>query len=264
MEATGKYHRLAYRMLSAAGYQVAVVNPLRSRIFAELIGEPAKTDRRDAVVLAMMGEQIRPTARPPAPEQLEALQELVNARSAATDDATVLSNRLGATQNVFLQSELQRRIASVRTHIRRLDARIHRQVQADPAFAQRYTILMSIPGIGPVVAVSLIAGLAELGTCSDKAAALLTGLAPIANDSGQRHGPRHIHGGRARVRKALYMAALAAARYNPDLKAFYTRLCAAGKAAKVALTAVMRKLVVLANTLITQNRTWREIPPKTA
>ena len=264
LEATGKYHRLAHRMLSAAGYRVAVINPLRSRLFAEAMGTPAKTDQLDARVLAMMAERLRPAATPPTPELLEALQELVNARSAATAEATAVGNRLGTTRNAFLKSELRRRVASLRTHIDRLEAEIDRQVQTDAGLCRRYAILVSIPGIGPVAALTLLAGLAELGSCSDKAATLLTGLAPIARDSGQRHGPRHIRGGRAKVRLGLYMAALAAARFNPDLKCFYTRLRAAGKPAKLALTAVMRKLVVLANTLITQNRTWTHSPPKTA
>jgi transposase len=264
LEATGKYHRLAHRMLSAIGHQVAVINPLRSRIFAELIGALAKTDRLDARVLALLAERIRPDPTPTPPELLETLQELVNARCAATAETTALVNRLGATDNGFLKSELRRRIVSLRTHVRRLEAQIERQMLTDAGLSQRHAILMSIPGIGPVAAITLLAGLAELGHCSGKQASMLTGLAPIARDSGQRHGPRHIRGGRAQVRLALYMPALAAARYNPDLKAFYTRLRAAGKPAKLALVAVMRKLVVLANTLITQNRNWTQTPPQTA
>lgn len=264
LEATGKYHRLAHRMLSAAGYAVAVVNPLRSRLFAEAMGMLAKTDRIDARLLALMAERLRPAVSPPSPQGLLALQELVNARSAATAEATALANRLSAATLALLKSELRRRLVSLKTHIGRLEAEIMRYLQADPALCQRYAILISIPGIGPVAAFTMLAGLAELGECSGKQASMLAGLAPIARDSGQRQGPRHIRGGRAQVRLALYMAALAAARYNPDLKTFYTRLRAAGKAAKLALTAVMRKLLVLANTLITQNRNWTPIPPKTA
>ena len=188
----------------------------------------------------------------------------IDPHQAATAEATALGNRLGATQSGFLKSELRRRLASLRTHIARLEAEIDRQLQVDPILANRRAILMSIPGIGPITAVTLVSGLAELGACSDKAATLLAGLAPIARDSGESRGQRHIRGGRAPVRHALYMAALAAARYNPDLKAFYTRLRAAGKPAKLALVAVMRKLVVLANTLVTQNRMWTPIQPKTA
>ena len=263
LEPTGKYHRLAHRTLAAWGHAVAVVNPLRARLFAEAIGVLAKTDRIDARMLAVMAETLRPQVTPPAAEQLEMLQELVGARQAATAEATALSNRLGATRSGFLKSELRRRLASLKTHIARLEVEIERQLQADPTLANRRAILMSIPGIGPIAATTLVTGLAELGTCSDKAATLLVGLAPIARDSGDSSGRRHIRGGRAPVRHGLYMAALAAARYNPDLKAFYSRLRANGKAAKLALVAVMRKLVVLANTLITQNRCWTPIQPKT-
>lgn len=263
LEPTGKYHRLAYRTLAARGYGVAVVNPLRARLFAEAIGVLAKTDRIDARMLAVMAQTLQPQPTPPASEQLEVLQELVNARQAATAEATALGNRLGTARTSFLRSELRRRIAGLKTHIARLEAEIDRQLHADPALAHRRAILMSIPGIGPIAATTLVAGLAELGTCSDKAATLLVGLAPIARDSGDSRGQRHIRGGRGPVRHGLYMAAIAAARYNPDLKAFYDRLRANGKAAKLALVAVMRKLVVLANTLITQNRSWTPLPPKT-
>lgn len=264
MEATGKYHRLAHRVLSAAGYRVTVVDPFRARLFAGATGVLAKTDQLDAKFLAVMAQTLQPEVTPPPPEQLETLRELVNARAAATAEATALGNRLGATDGCFLKSELRRRSASLKTHVDRLQAEIDRQLQADPELTARYAILISIPGIGPVTAVTLLVGLAELGHCSDKQASMLCGLAPIARDSGQKSGQRHIHGGRPQVRQALYMAALAATRYNPDLKAFYTRLRGAGKAAKLALTAVMRKLVVLANTLISQNRTWSQIPPRKA
>jgi len=264
LEATGKYHRLAHRTLSAAGVPVAVVNPLRARLFAETIGALAKTDRLDARLLAVMAATLRPAATPPVPEQQETLHELVNARQAATAQATALGNRLGSAHGSLLKAELGQLLEGLRAHIGRLEAEIDRLLQADPAWRARYAILISIPGIGPVAATMLVVGLGELGTCSGKAATLLTGLAPLAQDSGQRQGQRHIRGGRAPVRHALYMAALAAARYNPDLRAFYKRLRDKGKAAKLALTAVMRKLVVLANTLITQNRCWTLAPPKTA
>lgn len=261
MEATAKYHRQAHRTLHAAGLAVAVVNPLRSRLFAEAIGALAKTDAVDARLLAILGESLAPEARPPAPEALEALQEVVRARIAATTEATALANRHHASQLPFLRAELGRRIKGLERHIARLDAEIAKRIAADPVLARRHAILLSIPGIGPATAATLLVDLAELGCCSSKAAALLAGLAPIACDSGERAGERHIKGGRATVRNALYMAALAAARHNPDLAAFYKRLRAAGKEPKVALTAVMRKLVALANTLIREDRIWQAHPP---
>jgi len=256
LEATGKYHRLAQRSLSQSGLAVAVVNPLRSRLFAEVLGTRAKTDRVDAAMLALFGELLAPQARPPAPEALEALQELVHARSAATAERTALLNRRGASQTAFLRRELARRIASLEGHIQRLSAQIAERIAADPALARRHAILLSIPGVGPTVAATLIADLPELGRLDRHASASLAGLAPFADDSGDAQGPRHIKGGRAHPRRALYWAALSAARHNPDLADFYKRLRDNGKKPKVALTAVMRKLVVLANTLLKEDRTW--------
>lgn len=261
MEATGKHHRQAHRTLHGAGFAVCVINPLRARLFAEARGTLAKTDAIDARVLALLGEGLAPEARPPAPEDLEALQELVHARAAATAEATALANRSQASHTAFLKLELKRRIKALEGHIARIEAEIGRRIAAEPALARRYAILLSIPGIGPVVAMTLIVDLAELGQCSRRALALLAGLAPIACESGDTSGQRHIKGGRAVVRRTLYMAAVAAARCNPDLAAFYKRLRDAGKKAKVALTAVMRKLIVLANTLIKEDRPWQELRP---
>jgi transposase len=259
MEATAKYHRQAHRTLHAAGYGVAIVNPLRARLFAEAIGQLAKTDRLDARLLAIMGESVEPKALAPTAKQLEELQELMHARSAAIADRTALSNQRTVSQTAFLKAQLDRRLKEIARHIERLDAEIERSVGADPALKRRYDILLTIPGVGPVAALALVIGLPELGACSGKAASLLAGLAPIANDTGQKTGERHIKGGRAMVRTGLYFAALTASQYNPQLAQTYKRLRAAGKKAKVALTAIMRKLVILANTLITEDRPWTPI-----
>lgn len=261
MEATGKYHRLAQRTLDEAGLAVAVVNPLRSHLFAEVIGQLAKTDRLDAKVLAVMGESVEPEATAPVPEALEALQELVRARTVAVADRTSLINQQHASQTPFLRAELGRRLNALDTSIARLEAEIERRIKADPGLKRRYDILISIPGVGPVAAIALIAGLPELGTCSGKAVSLLAGLAPLAADSGNMIGERHIKGGRGHVRIGIYFAALTASRFNPQLAAFYKRLIAAGKEPKVVLTAIMRKLIVLANVLIHQDRLWTPNSP---
>lgn len=256
MEATAKYHRLAHRSLSQGGFAVAVVNPLRSRLFAEAIGTRAKTDRVDAKMLAILGDALGPQAMPPVPEAIEALQELVHARNAATAERTALANRLAASQTAFLRAEIRRRLKSLDGHIERLAAEIAARIAADPALARRYAILVSIPGVGSGVAANLLVDLAELGFLDRHAIACLAGVAPFADDSGEAAGQRHIKGGRANPRRALYWAALSAARHNPDLSAFYKRLVESGKKPKLALTAVMRKLVVLANTLLKENRLW--------
>lgn len=256
IEATGKFHRLAQRSLADGGFAVAVVNPLRSRLFAEALGTHAKTDRVDARMLAVLGEALAPEARPPVPIAIEALQELVHAHGAAVANRTALHNRLAASQVAFLQSELKRQLANLERHISRLADEIAKRIAAEPTLARRYQILVSIPGFGPTVAAGLIADMPELGTLDRRAVASLAGLAPFADDSGGKTGQRHIKGGRPLPRRALYWAALSAARYNPDLRGFYSRLRDKGKKPKVALTAVMRKLVVLANSLLTRNNTW--------
>jgi transposase len=261
MEATGKYHRAAHRMLHAIGLAVTVINPLRARLFAEAAGALAKTDAIDARLLAILGEGLAPQVTPPSDEALEALRELVRARAAARAETTAVVNRRHASQTAFLRAELARGAKNLGRHVARLEAEIARRIKVDPGLARRHAILLSIPGVGPVTAATLLADLAELGSCSGKAASLLAGLAPIARDSGQKTGERRIRAGRAGPRKALYMAALTAARHDPDLSAFYKRLRDAGKKPKVALVAVMRKLVVLANTLITEDRLWQPKRP---
>lgn len=260
IEATSKYHRLAHRTLAQHGYAVAVVNPLRARLFCEGTGALAKTDGVDAMMLAVMGAALAPQdklrAVAPAPEAVEALAELVRARNDAVADRTMFQNRLATTRDAFLRAELKRRIKAADGQVARLAAEIERRIAADPGLARRFEILVSIPGVGPAVAAQLLADLAELGALTGKAATSLAGLAPWPDDSGDRAGPRHIRGGRAGPRRALYWAALAAARCNPDLKRFYNRLREAGKKPKVALVAVMRKLLVLANTLLKEDRLW--------
>lgn len=261
MEATGKHHRAAQRSLHEAGLVVSVVNPLRARLFCQATGHLAKTDAIDARLLALMGAALEPEPTPPPPLALEELRELVNARRAATAERTALVNRLATCTTAFLRSELMRRITACQRHIARLDAEVERRIQAQPEFLRRSAILRPIPGVGPVTAAVFLSGLAELGRCSGKQAAMLAGLAPVACDSGDTRGRRSIRGGRQDVRDAAYMAALAASRYNPDLAGFVERLRNTGKPAKVVLTAVMRNLVVLANTFLTQNRCWSPNAP---
>jgi transposase len=260
MEATAKYHRLAQRTLHAGSFRVAVINPLRSRLFAEALGQLAKTDPIDARMLAVLGQSLSPQETPPVPALIEELHEIVRVRQETVDELTALSNRHGASAVTFVRREIARMIKAFENHIARLEAEIARRIESDPALAHRYRILLSIPGIGPVAASVLLVGMTELGALSGKAAAQLAGLAPIAWDSGEKDGKRRIKGGRSSVRNALYMAGRAAARCVPHLKAFYKRL-AATKPEKVAITAVMRKLIVLANTLIKEDRLWQPVRP---
>jgi transposase len=256
-EATGKYHRALQRTLHADGIAVAIVNPRQARAFAKALGTLAKTDKIDARMLALMGECLKPDTRPPAPENVVALQELVCARRTAARARAAHEVRRGATASKLLIREFERLRKAYDAMLERLDAEIMATIEADASLMRRFEIVTSIPGIGAVVGMSLVAGLSELGCLSAKAITMLVGLAPVACDSGERIGERHIQGGREHVRSPLYLAALSAARYNPDLKIFYTRLrTEAGKKPKKALIAVARKLLVLANTLVHENRLW--------
>jgi transposase len=256
VEATGKLHRLAHSMLSQAGYPVAAVNPARPRKFAEAVGQLAKTDRIDARLLALYGAAIGPKVTPVAAKTVAELQELVLARQAAKADETALKNRYAAAESKVLNQLLRRQLDACARVIEALDAAIAAVLESDTGLQRRYSILSSIKGIGPVVAAMLAACLSELGLLSAGKIAALAGVVPFDDDSGDRRGLRRIKGGRPHVRQALYMAAVSAARCNPDLKAFYERLRAKGKQAKLALTAIMRKLVILANTLIREDRHW--------
>jgi transposase len=261
VEATGKWHRQVHRSLAASAIPVAVVDPYRVRMFAKAQGIFAKTDRLDARVLALFAAMMTPSVRPPAPQALAELAELVSARVNAVQAQTALKNQRSAATVKFLQRQIDRRIERGDKDIEALDAAIFKRIEADEDLARRYAILTSIPSFGFVTAIILIACLAELGSITAKQSGMLAGLAPIADQSGKHEGARVIFGGRPRVRRVLYLAALSAARFNPDMRAFYRRLRDAGKAPKAAVIAVARKLVVLANTLISENRMWQPKAP---
>jgi transposase len=264
VEATSKWHRLLCRSLHGSGLAIAVTDPFRVRHFALAHGILDKTDKLDARVLALFAQLMVPPARPPAPESLEALKELVTGRDSAVAEQTSLENQLAAAQSDFLKHQLKRRIKTLAANIKAIERECLKRIKADKAMAGRFAVLTSIPGIGPITAIALIAQLSELGALTNKQIAKLAGLAPLADDSGDREGTRHIRGGRSLVRRMLYLAALAAVRSNPAMKAFYQRLRDKNKAAKIVLVAVARKLLLLANNLVAQNRLWQPIAPNHA
>jgi transposase len=258
IEATGKYHRGVHLFLHERGLPVCVVNPYRSRKFADALGELAKTDKIDAMVLARYAELVGPEPQAPAPAAVAEMAELVHARNAAVAAQTALRNRLAAASSSLLKRELQTQIHFGAAHVKRLEQAIRGLIAGSAELARSFEILTSIPGIGPIAAAGLIGLMPELGTLSAKQVAALAGVAPMNWDSGEMRGRRAIKGGRPTVRRLIYMAALSAAvrGANPDLKALYEQLRSRGKASKVAIVAVMRKLLILANTLIAQNRRW--------
>ena len=224
MEATGKLHRLAHRNLHAGGFAVAVVNPLRSRLFAEALGTLAKTDAVDARMLAILGESLKPTASEPQAEHLETLRELVGGRDAAVAARTALKNQLGVTQARVLANEIKRQLDAIETAIAHLEAEITRLIAEDPQLARRLAVLTSIPGVGTTTTAALLAGLDELGSLSARQAAMITGLAPIACDTGDRSGaPISRAGARRCAGRSTWRPSRQRA-HNPPLKAFYDRL----------------------------------------
>jgi transposase len=259
-EPTGAYHRGLERCLASAGLPLAKINPRHARRFAEALGQLAKTDRLDAALLARFGALLEPPTRPVLSPTLEAMKELVVARQALIKDRTAALNRQKVVHSPLLRRQLGQRLCQIARHLAALDAQLQSLCVGDADLAPRLAILMSIPGIAQATAVSLLVEMPELGSLDQSQVASLAGLAPVARDSGASRGRRTIRGGRAHLRQALYMPALVAARFNPDLKAKYQALLAAGKPAKVALTAIMRKLIILANALLRDQRNWSRKP----
>ena len=257
-EPTGPYHRAMERALAAAGLAVVKVNPRQARRFAEATGKLAKTDRLDAAMLARMGAVLDLQARPLASDTLRELKELHMARQALVKDRTAAKNRAKTLTIALLKRHNARRLRQIEHQIADVEAAILAALTTDPELTQRLDVLTSIPGVSRLTAFALIIEMPELGSLDGKQAASLAGLAPVSRQSGTWKGRAFIRGGRAQVRQALYMPALVACRYNPDLAQVYERLRNAGKPPKVAITAVMRKLIVLANALLRDHRNWSQ------
>lgn len=255
-EPTGRYHHDFERRLSGAGLSLAKVNPRQARRFAEAIGCNAKTDAVDAAMPARMGALLEPPVRPIASATLDDMKELQVAKLGLVKDRTAAKNRDHACRSPLLKRHAAQRLAQIDRQIAAVDAELKASLAREPELMARFDVLSSIPGIGKITAIAMLIDMSELGSIDSKQAASLAGLAPIARDSGQHRGKRHIRGGRAQLRQALYMPALVATRFNPDMKAKYKALVAAGKPPKVAITAVMRKLVIVANALLKANRKW--------
>lgn len=260
-EPTGQFHRGFEEALLGVEMPLVRVNPLQARRFAEAIGQRAKTDAVDARMLAQMGAAVdlRPTeASSPV---RRALEELQVAREVLVRDRTAALNRQKHLQHRLLKRQNTTRLSQIGRHLAAVDAEIGKRLAEDDVLARQTEILMSIPGVSRVTAAALLSLMPELGRVDSKAVASLAGLAPVTRQSGVWQGQSRIQGGRARVRRQLYMPALASICYNPGLRAKHRQLVAQGKPGKVAVVAVMRKLLVLANALLGQDRTWSPDPP---
>lgn len=255
-EPTGPYHRALEHRLAEAGFALVKVNPRQARRFAEATGRLAKTDRLDAAMLARMGALLELQARPARGPTLNDLKDLRMAREALVKNRTAARNRAKNLTLPILKRHNAEQLRQIERQIAALENEIMALIKVDPDLARRFDILVSIPGVSAITAFALLIDMPELGTLDQAQVASLAGLAPVARQSGQWIGRAFIRGGRANVRRALYMPALVAIRFNPDLKAKYDRLKAAGKASKLAITAVMRKLIIIANALLRDGRIW--------
>ena len=256
LEATGGMEIDAAIKLTQAELAVAVINPRQARDFAKATGQLAKTDAIDAKVLAHFADAIRPEVRQISDESSRQLEDLVARRRQISDMITAEKNRRrGKTNSV--QASIDEHIEWLKQQLKEIESQINSEIALNESWKQKMDLLTSVPGIGEVVAVTLISSLPELGTIPHKSISYLVGLAPLNRDSGKFRGKRRIHGGRAKIRCVLYMAALVAVRFNPIIKAFYERLLNKGKRKKVALTACMHKLLIVLNAMMNQNQSWQ-------
>jgi len=256
MEATGGYESLLVTLLHQHKIALAIVNPRRVRDFANGIGQDAKTDPIDARMLAFYGQVIKPKAQAAKSDEEKKLQNLVGRRRQLLGLINQENNRLQQTADLEIQDYIRQSLESLKKQVKVIDERLARCVQANTVNARKVEILESVKGIGPVAVSTFLAELPELGELNRGQIAKLVGVAPMNRDSGQVFGKRRTFGGRSYVRRVLYMATLAASRFNPKIKAFYQRLLAQGKPKKVALTAAMRKLLTILNTLIKKDELW--------
>jgi transposase len=249
LEATGGLEVSVTAILAAAGLPVAVVNPRQVRDFARAVGRLAKTDALDAQVLAHFAEAVRPAPRALPDEQTRILSALLARRRQVIGMLTAEKNRLGTVPKV-LHPRLRAHIAWLEREIQEIEEELGGQLRTSPVWRAKESLLRQVKGVGPVLTVTLLADLPQLGRLNRKEIAALVGIAPLNRDSGTHRGTRMVWGGRARVRSVLYMATLAATRSHPVIKVFYHRLVSAGKAEKVALVACMRKFLTILNAIM--------------
>lgn len=257
LEATGGFERELTRALASAELAVVVVNPRQVRDFAKATGQLAKTDTIDAMVLARFAQAVRPAVRA-LPDQVTLdLRALIARRRQLTEMIVAENNHLSRASKT-VRKEITAHIRFLEAQLGRLDKDLDQSIRQSPIWCERKDLLKSVPGIGPIVSLTLLAELPELGQLNRKQIAALVGVAPFNRDSGKLKGRRAIWGGRATVRAMLYMAALVASRRNPVIRDFYKRLRNRGKAPKLALVACMRKLLAVVNSMIKHKTQWSE------
>jgi len=256
LEATGGFERPVAAALAVSGLAVAVVNPRQARDFARATGKLAKTDRIDAESLARFAEAVCPAPRPILDEEARALGEILARRRQLVGMLTAEKNRLLTATTRRVKKRIEAHIRWLEKELTRANGDLQEAIEESPVWRENEELLRGVPGVGPVLARTLLAELPELGELKNKQLAALVGVAPLNRDSGILRGRRTIWGGRGVVRAALYMGALVATRCNPAVKVFYERLLAAGKPKKVALVACMRKLLVILNAILRNRTPW--------
>jgi transposase len=259
MEATGGLEVSLAAALSAIGISVAVVNPRQIRDYAKAMGKLAKTDTIDAEVMADFAAAVHPEPRPMSDSQTQELKDMLKRRSQLNEMITAEKNRLHRSRRP-VSEHIKAHVAWLEQELDNMNSSLNRFIQESPIWRENDNLLQSVPGVGPILASTLLAELPELGTLNRKQIAALAGVAPLNRDSGRFRGKRTIWGGRAKVRAALYMSTLTATRFNAVIRCFYERLIAAGKAKKTAITACMRKLLTILNAMMKHRTLWRNIP----
>ncbi len=257
LEATGGFERTVAAALTAAKLPLAVVNPRQIRDFARAVGRLAKTDAIDAAIIAHFAEALRIEPRPIRDDEAQALDDLVSRRRQLIDMIVAETNRKKAIVNKRIVREIDRHLLYLQKLLTGLDRDIDDAIRASPVWREKEELMVTVPGIAQKTARTLIAELPELGSLDRRRIAALVGVAPMNRDSGAMRGKRRIRGGRANVRSALYMAAVAAVRWNPMMRQTYQRLRVAGKPAKLAIVAIIRKLVVTLNAILRDKTPWK-------
>lgn len=255
IEATGGYETLVASSLATVQLPVVVINPRHIRSFAKAIGILAKTDRIDCLVLARYGKSINPEQRSLKDRQAQELKALLGRRKQLVEMLTMEKNRVDKATNGVLE-DIHAHIFWLESRLQDVDKDLHNSIKNSPVWREKDKIIRSVPGAGPVLSVTLISELPELGILNRRQIAALVGVAPFNCDSGKRKGYRRVWGGRALIRSILYMASLSAVRCNPAIKAFYERLKSLGKKPKVCLTACMRKLLTMINSMVRNSNLW--------
>jgi transposase len=256
MEATGGLEKLVSEALYKAGLSVAIVNPRRIRDFGRSMGILAKTDKLDAKVMAYFAAKIEPTPRAIQDEASQKLENLLTRRSQIIDITVAENNRRKQVRDKIVLRHIQDHIDWLESELKNLAAELKESIRQNPQFAEKVALFKSMPGVGDNLSCSLVANLGELGHLNQREISALVGVAPLNRDSGKLRGKRTIWGGRANIRKALFLPALSASRCNPVIRDLYQRLIAKGKLKKVALVACMHKMIIILNSMARNNTPW--------